>query len=141
VRAHIHIEARLNRVLEALTPFPEQLPKGLRYEQRVRLAVALGLSEEILKPLKILGDIRNDFAHALDVKLTDEMANRLWQSFSKDDKDTILQAYGNTQSQFKETGMPEFSKADARHRFIAMAVALDKYLIVSENEALAARHT
>ena len=30
--------------------------------------------------------------------------------------------------------MPEFDKADARHRFIAMSVTLDKILIVSEKE-------
>jgi hypothetical protein len=60
VRAHIHVEARLNLVLEALTPRPNDLPK-LRFEQRAKLAVALGLDDTILPALIERGRIRNAF--------------------------------------------------------------------------------
>jgi len=135
VRAQIHIEARLYQVLTALTPHPSHLP-NLRYEQRVRMAVALGLHENILQPLKVLGDIRNEFAHSLNVTLTDGMVDRLWKSFSESDRGTIREAYASTQAQLDQRGMPPFEKSDARHRFISMAVAIDKYLIIAEKEAI-----
>lgn len=139
VRAHIHIEARVNRVLTALTPHPSHLP-NLRYEQQVKLAVALGLNEEILQPLKVLGDIRNEFAHSLDITLTNAMVERLWQSFSKENQETIREAYANIHAHLAQNGMPEFEKSDARHRFVTMAVTFDKYLIVAENEARNSRN-
>ena len=134
VRAHIHIEARLNQVLEALTPHPKHLP-NLRYEQRLRLAVALGLSESFLSPLKILGDIRNAFGHRLDVTLAPDMVDRLFNSFTPEDRATIREAYAATQSQLAADGMPPLEQADARVRFIMIAVAIDKYLILAEREA------
>lgn len=134
VRAHIHVEARVYQVLAALTPHPGHLPNNLRYEQRVRMAVALGLNEEILQPLKVLGDIRNEFAHSLDVTLTDAMVERLWQTFSQENQKIIREAYANTHAQLSQQGMPEYEKSDARHRFIMMAVTIDKYLIAVENE-------
>ncbi len=134
VRAHIHIEARLNQVLEALTPHPKHLP-NLRYEQRLRLAVALGLNESILAPLKILGDIRNAFGHRLDVKLTSEMVDRLFNAITPEDQEIILNAFTGTHSQLAADGTPSFERADARVRFIIIAVALDKYLILAEREA------
>jgi hypothetical protein len=44
IRAQIHIEALLIRLLEALVPYPENLEKmNLDYFQRVSLAVTMGL--------------------------------------------------------------------------------------------------
>ena len=134
VRAHIHIEARLSQVLEALTLHPSHLP-NLRYEQRIKLAVALGLAERILLPLKILGDIRNAFGHRLDVTLTHDMVDKLLESFEEDDRDVIRSAFANTQSELGLEGMPRIDEADPRVKFIMIAVALDKFLIVAEKEA------
>jgi|SRR5688572_2741231 hypothetical protein len=133
VRGHIHIEARLQLVLEALTPHPSHLPQ-LRYEQRVKLAVALGLHERILPALTKLGHIRNAFGHRLDVSLTDAMVDDLFQSLSEEDKDTIRNAYKTTQAQLG-LEWPPYEQTDARHKFITIAVALDKFLIVAEKEA------
>ena len=134
VRAHIHIEARLNQVVEALTPHPKHLP-NLRYEQRLRLAVALGLNDQILAPLKILGDIRNEFGHRLDTKLTQGMVDKLFKSFAPDDSEVVRSAYQTTQSQLPTVTIPPFEKAGARTQFVMIAVALDKYLILAEREA------
>jgi hypothetical protein len=134
VRAHIHIEARLNQVLDALVMYPEHLP-NLRFEQRARLAVSLGLDERILAPLNKLGHIRNAFAHRLDVTLTDAMVNELFGAFSEEDQEIIVQAYNVTHTNLNMQGMPPYEKTDARHKFITMAVALDKFLIVAEREA------
>jgi hypothetical protein len=138
VRAHIHIEARLNQLLEALTPHPKHLP-NLRDEQRLRLAVALGLNENILAPLKILGDIRNTFGHRLDVTLTSEMVDRLFNAFTPEDQKIILKAFADTHSQLGADGTSTMERADVRVQFIMVAVALDKYLILAEREARNAR--
>lgn len=135
VRAHIHVEARVNQVLSALTPHPSHIPTNLRYEQRVRMAIALGLDKEILCPLTILGCIRNEFAHSLDVTLTDAMVERLWQSFSNEIQEAAREAYKNIHAQLNLSGKPEFKKADAQVRFAIMAVLIDKYLIIAETEA------
>jgi hypothetical protein len=134
VRAHIHIEARLNQVVEALTPHPDELP-SLRYEQRAKLAVALGLDGRILNPLLELGRIRNAFAHRLDVKLTDSMVAKLFEAFHKEDRWIIVDAYQRTWAHLGQRGMPPYEKTDARHKFITMAVAMDKFLLMAEREA------
>lgn len=133
VRAHIHLEARLQLVLEALTPYPTHLP-NLRYEQRVKLAVALGLDERILPALTKLGHIRNAFGHRLDVALTDMMVNDLFGSLADTDKQTILDGYKKTSDQFA-LNLPAFTNLDAHQKFIMIAIALDKMLYVSEKDA------
>ena len=138
VRAHIHIEARLSQVVDALTPHPRDLP-SLRYEQRAKLAVALGLDGRILGPLLELGYIRNAFAHKLDVKLTDGMVDKLFASFDEEDRGVIVEAYQLTWAQLEKAGMPPYEKTDARHKFITMAVAMDKFLLTAESEARASR--
>lgn len=138
IRAHIHIEARLQQVLEALTPVPEQLPK-LRYEQRVKMAAALGLNENAVRPLKKLGEIRNQFGHRLDVTLTAGMVNDLFESLAEEDKAVIRAGYESTKHQLG-LDWPEYDDTQPRHKFVTIAVALDKYLIVAENEARQIEH-
>ena len=136
VRAHIHIEARLNHVLKALTPHPKHLP-SLRYEQQVKLAVALGLNESILPALSKLGQIRNAFAHKLDVTLTEAMVDELFSLLPVKDQEIIIEGCKATQDQLG-TDVPcyEYRKMDARLKFIVIALALDKYLMIAEMEAL-----
>ncbi len=76
VRAQIHIEARVNALLEILVPFPKKLPR-LRFEQMLNLACALGLRDTSISAIKELGNIRNQFAHQLDTRLTAGMVDRM----------------------------------------------------------------
>ncbi len=135
VRAHIHIEARLNEVLEALVPHPRHLP-NVRFEQRAKLAVAIGLTERALEPLLCLGRIRNAFAHRLDVTLTNEMVEELQGSFSPEDLAVMQRAYAMTHEQLRTKDAPPFNKLDARSKFISLAVGLDKFLIDAHREAI-----
>lgn len=150
IRAHIHIEARLNEVLDRLVPYPDSLPR-LRYEQRARLACALGLKEDTFGPLKALGDIRNRFGHKLDTKLTPDMVDELYDAFSSDDRQTLLRGYAITNEQLKRSpgtgpdaekhrNMPEdFSRLSARDKFVMIVVILDKMLLVARKELEARR--
>jgi hypothetical protein len=136
VRAHIHIEERLNLVLKALTPHPKHLP-SLRYEQRVKLAGALGLNDSILPALSKLGDIRNAFGHRLDVTLTDAMVDELFSLLSPIDQEIIINGCKATQDELgPESPCYEYGKMDARLKLITIVLALDKYLVTAEMEAL-----
>ena len=138
VRAHIHIETRLQLVVEAFTRHPDYLP-SLRYEQKAKLAVALGLSWRILPALMKLGHIRNSFGHRLDVTLTDDMVNELFNCLAEEDQKTIVEAYQMTQKQLN-LDWPSFKKSSARLKFVNIAVALDKFLIIAEQEAAETRN-
>jgi len=134
VRTHIHVETRVNQVITALIRHPNHLPK-LQYGNQVKLAVALGLNEEILQPLRELGEIRNAFAHALNVKLTDSMVDRLWASFSVEFKKASYQVHTTVCTHQGMQVIPKFEKTDPKHRFTMMAIVIDKFLIDAEIEA------
>jgi len=56
VRAHIHVEAALNALIETVSSNPNYIDKmDLEYSQKVRLAVALGLLPQYESPLLALG--------------------------------------------------------------------------------------
>jgi hypothetical protein len=63
------------------------------------------------------------------------MVDNLFFAFSPGDQAMIVEAYQMTYSQLKEGVMPPYESTDARHKYITMAVALDKFLLVSEREA------
>jgi hypothetical protein len=135
VRAHIHIEARLNELVENLVLRPALLPR-LRYEQRARLACALGLVEEIFQPLKILGDIRNQFSHKLDTKLTPAMVQALHDAIP--DRNRGLGAYAKTRAKHPE--MPaDPASLPPKEKFIMCALMLQGVLKVGCEQALAKR--
>jgi len=138
IRAHIQIEARLNLFLEAHTSNPSQLPR-LRFEQLAKLAVALGLEDKALPALLEFGNLRNAFAHRLDVTLTDEMVNKLLQKFTPEDQYTIREAYEITRVNFVNEGEQSFDCADARHKFIMVAYFFDRFLFLAEKEIHTAR--
>jgi hypothetical protein len=134
VRAHIHIEAQLNELLRHLVPEPSFLPR-LRFEQRVNLAVALGLFEAALGPLKKLGDIRNAFGHKLKVSLTREMVDDLWSTFTPEHKAIVLGAHEAARKALPDKRLPDFDQLGPRDKFISIAVSLDKMLLSSQLEA------
>jgi len=63
------------------------------------------------------------------------MVDCLFKSFTPEDREIVLDAFAVTPSQLTADGTPSFERADARVRFIKIAVALDKHLILAEREA------
>src|SRR4051812_20248238 len=92
VRAHIHIEAQLNPLIDLLVPRPDLLP-GLRYEQRARVACAVGFPEAVFAPLRVFGSIRSRFAHKLHTSLSAAMVDELYNAFSQDDRALSRKGY------------------------------------------------
>jgi hypothetical protein len=130
VRAHIHIEAQVNTLLSVLVPFPNRLPR-LRFEQMLNLACALGLRDDSIVAFKELGNIRNQFGHQLNTRLTTGMVEKMIKGLSLDDLDTLLLTYEITRQQ---TPSGPFETLSAKDKFIILCVSLDKLLLQSIEE-------
>lgn len=93
IRGHIHVEHELQQVIFFAAPRPDQLPRRQRFTDKIQLASVLGLNPDFAKPLNAANDLRNDFAHRLDTKLTKEVASKLIAALSpamKERFDTLL---------------------------------------------------
>jgi hypothetical protein len=126
VRAHIMIEAQVNEIIEGLVFDSRNLP-SLRFEQRARLMVALGASEDLLGPLTELGRIRNAFGHRLDSKITVAMVDKWFNSFSESDRAMMERANEKTRT---DLGQPpaKLVEHEPKSRFILIAVGLRQIL-------------
>jgi len=135
VRAHIHIEYHLVELVELFFQYPEYLKKmELEFHQKVDLALACGLKIQFAPPLKVLGNLRNDFAHKLNSYLGKQEVNNLYQSFSGEDKEIIQAAYLRTEKQVQEPTKKKFKVLEPRDQFILMVVTLRAALLVAITE-------
>lgn len=139
LRAHFYVEAELEALIKALLPFPNEIPR-LRYEQKLKLACALGLDKSTFPPLKALGDLRNSFGHRIGASLTPDMAKVLFESLSIDDRGIVLSGYNTTRSQM-EADLPSFELLGPKDAFVIVAVALHKMLSDTISHAQAKRRT
>jgi hypothetical protein len=134
IRAHIYLEARLLELLGLLVKDEDHLRKlNLEYSQCVDLAVALGLGQEHAKGLRAFGNLRNEFAHKLDSKLSDSRINNLYESLSSSDKEIVQGAYVSTKSQLGGFGGggANLKELDPKRKFIPIAVALHGMLVAT----------
>jgi hypothetical protein len=138
VRAHIHVEAKLQELLELLvvdTKYFERM--RLPFGQRVNLAVALGLQAEHAPALSALGTLRNAFAHHLDTKLSDERVNKLYDTLSPGDREVVQAAYEQTKIRMSMPEVPQFESLGPKSRFILISVALRGLLSAAIRETRA----
>lgn len=133
VRAHIHIEARINELLEKMAAHPEYIRKmNLDYEQLVNLAVALGLKSESARPLKALGTLRNIFAHRLDTSLTKDRVDSLYKTLSTEDKQIAQWVYERTNVQLSMKDAPTSLRGlRPKDKFVLIAVAMRAMLLAA----------
>lgn len=135
IRAHIHIEANLSEFIDKAIPHPELLSKRMPYESRVRLACSLGFEKEYLDSLKLLGDIRNEFGHKLNARLTDEKVNELYSKLPSMARNGVLVAYEATKNKLEKHDAPAFDKLSAKDRFSLIAVALKMFVVATNINA------
>lgn len=135
IRAHTHIEASLNELLELMVPYPKFIDEmNLPYAQKARLACALGVKKQHLPPLLVMGKLRNTFAHSLNAKLTKERVDELYNCLSKDDRTVVHMSYERTKTQMLRERGPDFRKLDPRDQFILMAVSLKALIVIAVRE-------
>jgi hypothetical protein len=96
VRSHIRVESTLNSFVAKSVPKPEHLNKlTLDFDKTVSLALVLGLNEDYAKPLRALGNLRNNFAHKPDMHLSKEAVNNLYSQLSSEAKDLAQTTFQN----------------------------------------------
>jgi hypothetical protein len=85
----------------------------------------------------MLGEMRNSFAHKLNVGLSKESLAKLYRTLSPSDREAVEIAYRNTNRKvLSEEGMP-FEELDPRRQFILIAITLKGMLLVAVRNARA----
>jgi hypothetical protein len=133
LRAQIHLEASLSQFIDAVVPFPDQLPR-MQYEGRLRLACAFGLNHEYFAALKFLGDLRNRFAHSLDVKLNESTLNEWFAKLPSEGQEVAMQAYEATNKRTQEANRPDFRNLPPQDRFVLIAVVLKGFVATAAHQ-------
>lgn len=136
IRSQLFVEVKLNQLIEALIPFPEHLDgMRLNWPRQVDLALTLGLTPQHGLPLKILGEIRNRFAHNPEAKLEKDIVNKFYNSFSNEDRDVVDAAFERTKSQLPDFSEENFENTDFKSKYILLVVTLHSYLQLAVREA------
>ncbi len=87
IRAHIRVESVLRNFVVDSAPNPKYINMlELDFDKTVTLAVVLGLNEGYEKSLRVLGKLRNDFAHKPDMKLSKNSVNNLYAQLTPEAK-------------------------------------------------------
>ncbi len=94
IKSAIVIESELEAIFEEKFSTPRHLyDLGLTYEQKVLLVLALGLDDRLKPPLIALSNLRNKFAHNLEVTFGIDQAKSFYSAFSKSDKKIVRENY------------------------------------------------
>jgi len=130
IRTHIHIEQQLNELLGLLCCNFNSLEKKARlgYFKKVCLAEALGLMPELSEILKVLGNLRNDFAHKPDMEIDNSNSSRLYDAFSSDGKKILQNVYNVIRKNSKNKVSKSFKKLPPNDKFILLAVTIQSRL-------------
>ena len=132
IRAHLYIESYLIQLIEKLIPDQEHLDNmRLNYSQRIDLALALGLIPRFGPPLRILGKIRNDFAHRLDAKLSKKHVTDLYGALDQEDREIILQSFKEAKKKLPEAYPQTFKSLETKDKFIFIVITLRAILLAA----------
>ena len=94
VRAHIVIESMRLELVSLRLKRPDELGRRVGFEQRVRLALALGdLDPEQAPALRALNTLRNDFTHDVSTRLSTERADAIWGALRQRERAVVESIY------------------------------------------------
>lgn len=142
VRSHIYVENRINEYLEETTPRPEQLAGlGLRYRQKAQLACALGFDPDFLKPLIVLGEIRNKFSHRLDTSLTPELVGNLYEALPPFGTQVVERSLAAIRTELHAEGVVSPVALPPRDLFILITLSLERVVFGASTLIRESRHT
>lgn len=118
IRSHVIVESSLVAIIEKTVAHSDYLkPMELGFEQIVHLALALGLDENLAKPLKCIGSIRNKFAHNLRGQINKSDSNNFYKSFSSKHKETMRKLYIEKEPEFKALGYSSYNNLEPVHKY------------------------
>lgn len=135
LRAHIHVEIKLNELIESQLAVPKMLPKlNLGFATKVKLAQALGLSEELAKLLEFVGKLRNRFAHRLGETFTAADADEFERALGPG-KSVAEQAY----ARMKDRSSAPMDIRDPKDRMIMYFVVCWSAIAIASHKAKESR--
>jgi hypothetical protein len=143
VRAHIYVENELIDFMFFAAHCPDQQTKLLKkklwdYDDKVSLALMLGLNSELSKPLNAAGGLRNAFAHNLDMKIGEEQAKDLSKTLSPQAKQKCDALWQSMLSDLDLKRLPPADRSCFRARTRVMAFFIHLFTMVAEERHRAA---
>ena len=118
IRTHTHIESLINSYICKAVNRPDYIKKlKLDYFGCVNLALCLGLSEDLQKPLHAIGTIRNEFAHKTNQKIDKNRVDNFFDTFSPSQKSNLMKA-------IQGTSWIKWGNATNEEKFTALCLAL-----------------
>ncbi|MER8584798.1 hypothetical protein NKH19_06030 [Mesorhizobium sp. M1338] len=139
VRAGAYIDNQLIRLIDECVASPQAIKRmGLTYENRIDLAIALGLDSRFRAPLTALGKIRNTFAHRIDATLGSSEAHAVYKALSPDDCSKVHAIYKKLQVRYPSRPKA-FINLPPLDRFRLVAVTLRQILVVARMQVATAR--
>lgn len=141
LRAHIVIEHELKDFVMASAPKPEHVKfSDYDYDGVVTLACILGLSPELKPALSSIGNLRNKFAHELDMKLADQQTNNLYKLLSGSIKSNVQEAYADLLKTPKYQGYPKINDLDPKTLFGICVIFIREEIAMRTAQVHAIRH-
>ena len=135
IRAHIHIESRLNGIFDVVLMDSSYIDRmNLDFHQKVKLAIACGLHQRFEKPLKNLGTLRNNFAHKLGTKITKNEVDSLYSCFNGEDKKVMQDSYKNAKKKLGYKGASSMNKLDPKQKLKLILASLNRIILGAVDE-------
>jgi hypothetical protein len=98
IRGLIYIEHELIELLTENLVNPKAAKiSSLEYSEKVDLAVAIGLRDDLGRALRALGSLRNRLAHDLQAAVDASAANNAYKALSAQDKDIVQNIFSRVQ--------------------------------------------
>lgn len=97
VRTAIHLETLIITFIETNLEAPGELPSRMDFEDRLALALALGLDRRFKPALKAFAGIRNRFAHRLGTILTTQDISNFYRTLDAEEKNFYQQILGKSE--------------------------------------------
>ncbi len=140
VRAHLHIEHLVDKLLQHHFPRAEALEKmNLEYSAKVTLLEAFDYNPFVTTPLLAIGKLRNDFAHKLEFVLSADRMDALYNSFEQDGKAAVQNAYQRTRQNLGAAAPKKMANLNPKDRFVLYAAAIWSMLVVAYMQAAGTR--
>lgn len=124
IRAHIYLEQDIDHVISLIVRKPDYINKlTIDFSNKLKLAIALGMDEEVYKPLVSISNIRNKFAHNFNMKLNKSDVNNFYKSFVSEDQ-AVIQNMISKNPDGPSGLAKKFSLLTVKEKFVAMVFYL-----------------
>lgn len=135
LRTHLIIEHELNKLIALSVVDPLPLDRiNMDYEDKVHLAVAIGLNSEWAPSLLNIGKIRNKFAHNLKTNLDDNIVKALYSTLPSLGKEAVQGAYKKNKEQSERWRNIAFGDLKPADKFVLLAVNFRGMLIAAQKQ-------